>query len=190
MWHTLLTWLRENEAVAVWLEGVALVLIFYLDWNEYRKQGREKSEREKDRKEQEEERIKQHKEIAAQMDILRKQIHADRVAEIFRTLRNFENFVVHSVHINKSFGPNRDFSFTGNLGRDGGPVLPEYLALQEAYYLSYLVSDPLAAYMKERMAEADGLQLVKDPDEFHRKLQDFHAKWDVYKMAAAIRELS
>jgi len=44
--------------------------------------------------------------------------------------------------------------------------------------------------MKERMAEADGLQRIKDPNQFQQKLQEFNNNWDVYKIAAKIRELS
>jgi hypothetical protein len=44
--------------------------------------------------------------------------------------------------------------------------------------------------MKDRMADADGLQRVQDQEEFYRKLAEFHKNWDVYKMAAKIRELS
>jgi len=177
------TWLKCYEFVAIWLEGVALVAIFFLDWREYQKQGHE-------RLKQEEDRIIQHKETAAQMEIWRKQIHADRVAEIFKALRKFHNFLIRAVHIHQTFGPDRDYSEFGNLSAKGGQIYPEYLDLQEAYYLSYLVSGPLAAFMKERMDEADRLQRIKDPNEFHQKLQDFNQKWDVYKMAAQIRELS
>ena len=162
-------WLKANEAVAIWLEGIALVLLFIWEL--------------KGRKEQ-------HEEMLSQMDIARKQIHADRVAEIFKALRTFENWLVESVHKTNSFGPGRDYSETGDLSRFGGAIFQEYLDLQEAYYLSYLVSDPLAAYMKERMAEADGLQKISDRDEFFKRLSEFHQKWDVYRMAAKIRELS
>jgi hypothetical protein len=78
MLNSLIGWLRDYEFVAIWLEGVALVAIFFLDWRERVDQARE-------RREQERERQEQHKETAAQMEIWRKQIHADRVAEIFRT---------------------------------------------------------------------------------------------------------
>jgi hypothetical protein len=162
-------WLRTYESIAIWLEGIALVLLFIREL--------------KGRKEQREE-------MLVQMDIWRKQIHADRVAEIFRVLRRFENFVVQSVHTTKNFGPGRDFSERGDVSQKGGKIFQEYLDLQEAYYLSYLISDPLAAFMKERMAEADGLQRIPDPQVFHNKLQEFHRNWDVYKLAAKIRELS
>jgi hypothetical protein len=161
-------WLKSYDYIAIWLEGIALVLLFIWEL--------------KGRKEQ-------HGEILKQMDISRKQIHADRVAEIFKALRRFENWIVESVHKTNRFGPNRDFSIAGDAGL-GGPIYQEYLDLQEAYYLSYLVSDPLAAYMKQRMAEADALQRIADRDEFYKKLTEFHIKWDVYRMAAKIRELS
>lgn len=176
-------WLKYYEFVAIWLEGIALVALFFLDWREYRRQGDERLMQESDRS-------KQHEETAAQMDIWRKQIHADRVAEIFKALRRFHNFLIQAVHINKTFGPDRDYSEFGNLSLKGGQIFPEYLELQEAYYLSYLVSPPLAAFMKERMAEADSLQRIKDHNEFHQKLQEFNEKWDVYQMAAQIRKLS
>ena len=113
------------------------------------------------------------------------------MGEIFRALRAFEKFLVDGIHRNNSFGPGRDYSEFGDLGtHPHSKIFQPYLNLQEAYYLSYLVSDPLAAYMKERMAEADGLQRVQDPEEFQRRLGEFHRNWDVYKMAAKIRELS
>jgi hypothetical protein len=180
---TVVAWLKCHEFVAIWLEGIALVAIFFLDWREYRKQGIERLKQEEDRR-------KEHEETAAQMDIWRKQIHADRVAEIFKALRVFHNFLIRAVHISKTFGPDRDYSEFGNLSAKGGQIYTEYLDLQEAYYLSYLVSGPLAAFMKDRMGEADGLQRIKDPTEFHRKLQEFNERWDVYKLAAQIRELS
>ncbi|HEX4426805.1 MAG TPA: hypothetical protein VH079_15505 [Terriglobales bacterium] len=177
------SWLKCYEFLAIWLEGMALVAIFFLDWREYRNQGHERAK-------QEEDRTKQHDETVAQMNIWRKQIHADRVAEIFKALRRFHNFLIRAIHINKTFGPDRDYSELGNLSLKGGQIFPEYLDLQEAYYLSYLVPDPLAAFMKERIAEADGLQRIKDPNKFHEKLQEFNQSWDIYKMAAQIRELS
>ena len=167
--HALAAWLRTYEYLAIWLEGIALVLLFV--W-ELKGQNQ------------------QHKEMLAQMDVWRKQIHADRVAEIFKVLRRFEHFIVQGVHFNKTVGPGKDFSEYGNVSVKGGKIFQEYLDLQEAYYLSYLVSDSLAEFMKERMAEADGLQRIQDPQEFNKKLQAFHKSWDVYKLAAKIRELS
>jgi len=178
-----LVWLKDYESIAIWLEGIALVALFFLDWREYRHQGTERLRQERDR-------MDQHKETAAQMEIWRKQIHADRVAEIFKTLRTFHNFVIRAVHLDKTFGPGSDYSEFGDLSLKGGKIFKEYLDLQEAYYLSYLVSNPLAAFMKTRMAEADGLQRVKDPAAFYQKLEEFNQNWDVYELAARIRELS
>ena len=55
-------WLRTNEPLAIWLEGLALVAIFGLELVEYKRQGRE--------------RIEQHKESAAQMAIMQNQADA------------------------------------------------------------------------------------------------------------------
>lgn len=116
----------------------------------------------------------------------RKQIHGERVAEIFRTLRKFEYFVVHSGKV----GPGKDFSEFGNLSLNGGKICEEYLDLQEAFYLSRLISEPLFVFMKKRMEEADGLQRVSDPELFQKKLQEFHRSWDVYELTKNLRELS
>jgi hypothetical protein len=173
----LFAWLNNHEGLGVWIEAVALILIFGIDSVEFWRQGKARKE--------------SQRETTEQMDIWRKQIHADRVAEIFKVLRAFHNFLIASVHKNKTFGPGRDFSSFGDMGlHPEGKIFPEYLALQEAYYLSYLVSSPLAAYMKERMAEADSLQKIADMDEFYTRLENFNQKWDVYQMAAAIWELS
>jgi len=60
---TVFDWLRTNEqSVAIWLEGIALVAIFVLELKEYRRQGRE--------------RIEQQKESAAQMAIMQSQADA------------------------------------------------------------------------------------------------------------------
>jgi hypothetical protein len=58
-------WLRTNEqSLAVWLEGLALVAIFWLELKEYRRQGRERKE--------------QHDEMVAQMAIMQSQADATR----------------------------------------------------------------------------------------------------------------
>jgi hypothetical protein len=176
-------WFRMYEFIAVWLEAIALILLFGLDWLESRSQGKE-------RKLQEEERRSLHEETAAQMEIWRKQLHSDRVVEIFQTLRKFHNFIIRGVYFDKTVGPGKDFSDTGDYSNKGGNVFPEYLELQEAFYLSRLVSEPLYAFMKERMGDADGLQRIADPVTFNQRLQEFNHKWDVYKMAEKIRELS
>lgn len=161
-------WLHRYEFIAIWIEGFALVAIFVLDWFTRREQ---------------------HDETMAHLDIARKQIHAERVAEIWSALRTFEYFIVWG-QIEGKVGPGKDFSEHGNLGTKGGKIFKEYVALQEAYYLAYLVSDPLAAYMKQRMEEADSLQRVGDPAEFGRRLQEFLKNWNVYEMTKKLRELS
>lgn len=161
-------WLKSHEYIAIWLEGIALVAIFGFDWRARREE---------------------HQETLEQMDIWRKQLHADRVAQIFAALRRFHEFVVHGVHIRKTFGPGRDYSEHGDLSLKGGKIFQEYLDLQNAYYSSYLITDRLAAFMKARMAEADGLQRIAEPEEFYKRLQEFNEKWDVYKMATEMKEL-
>src|SRR5260370_35792211 len=65
MWETFSTWLHKYESIAIWLEGIALVLILALDWWEYRKQGADRTE--------------QHKESNLQMAIM--QSHAEDTRE-------------------------------------------------------------------------------------------------------------
>jgi len=56
-------WLRTNEqSIAIWLEGIALVAIFFLELKEYRRQGRDKKE--------------QHQEWVRQMAIMQSQADA------------------------------------------------------------------------------------------------------------------
>ena len=64
MWETFSTWLHKYESIAIWLEGIALVLILALDWWEYRKQGAD--------------RIEQHKESNLQMAIMQSQADATK----------------------------------------------------------------------------------------------------------------
>jgi hypothetical protein len=161
-------WLHNYESLAIWLEGIALVAILGFDVYARRQERRE---------------------TIAQMDVARKQIHADRVAEIWKALRRFEYFVAWG-RIDRRVAPGRDFSEHGNVGIKGGKIFQGYLDLQEAYYLSYLVSDPLAAYVKQRMEEADRLQRVASPEEFGTRLQEFLTNWNVYEMATMIRKLS
>jgi hypothetical protein len=47
-----LNWLKNYESVAIWLEGIALVLIFGLELKEYKRQGTERAEDRKDAAEQ------------------------------------------------------------------------------------------------------------------------------------------
>ena len=65
LWTVLnfLGWLRTNEqSIAIWLEGIALVAIFILELVEYKRQGRE--------------RIEQQKESAAQIAVMQSQADA------------------------------------------------------------------------------------------------------------------
>jgi len=67
----LANWLHTYEYIAIWLEGIALVLILLLDWWEYRKQGSERTKEER-------ERVKQHEETAAQLAASLRQIEASQ----------------------------------------------------------------------------------------------------------------
>jgi hypothetical protein len=167
-------WLVKYEAVAVWIEGIALVAIFGLDW----------MVRTEDKQEQQ----AQHTETAEQMNIWRKQIHAESVREIWRALRNFEHFVVHSgkVAVGKQFMEDDP----GNTSIHRFTVCKPYLDLQEAYYLSRLVSERLFDFMKQRMADADSLQRVPEAGLLQERIAKFHKNWDVYEMAAKLRDLS
>src|SRR6267378_920920 len=62
MWETFFTSLKTYESVAIWLEGIALVAIFILDWNE--------------RKDRSKEREELHRETLAQLDVSQKQADA------------------------------------------------------------------------------------------------------------------
>src|ERR1700684_3281731 len=56
MWWTMNSgWLHDHESLAIWIEGIALILIFGLELKEYIRQGRERKE--------------QREESAAQMKI-------------------------------------------------------------------------------------------------------------------------
>jgi len=69
-------WLRTNEqSIAIWLEGIALVAIFFLELKEYRRQGR-------DKKEQHEEWLKQMAIMQSQADALVNSERAWVVAEL------------------------------------------------------------------------------------------------------------
>jgi len=58
----LAAWLKNHESLAIWLEGIALVAIFYLDWRE--------------RRDQRKERKTQHEETATQLAASQKQVEA------------------------------------------------------------------------------------------------------------------
>jgi hypothetical protein len=58
----LAAWLKDHESLAIWLEGVALVAIFYLDWRE--------------RQDQRKERKTQHEATTTQQTASQKQVEA------------------------------------------------------------------------------------------------------------------
>ena len=74
MWEAVVASLTKYESIAIWLEGIALVALFFLDWLEYRRQGAE--------------RIEQHRESVAQMKIM--QSHADATKASADALINIE----------------------------------------------------------------------------------------------------
>jgi hypothetical protein len=57
-------WLQASEPIAVWLEAIALIAIFFLDW--------------KERKENRKERREQHEETAAQLQVAQSQAEATK----------------------------------------------------------------------------------------------------------------
>jgi hypothetical protein len=69
--ESILEAMSQYESVAVWLEAIALIAIFFLDFSEYRKQGEDREE--------------QHKETLKQMRIMEQQ--ANSASESFRLLR-------------------------------------------------------------------------------------------------------
>ncbi len=62
MWESFFTLLKTYESVAIWLEGIALVAIFVLDW--------------KQRKDQRKDREEQHEETLAQLNVSQAQAEA------------------------------------------------------------------------------------------------------------------
>jgi hypothetical protein len=68
-----LGWMRTNEqSIAIWLEGIALVAIFFLELKEYKRQGR-------DKKEQHEEWVKQMALMQSQADSAKANAEAARL---------------------------------------------------------------------------------------------------------------
>lgn len=64
MIETVINWLKTYEFIAIWLEGIALVAIFVLDWRE--------------RRDQRTDREQQHKETLAQLLVSQKQVEASQ----------------------------------------------------------------------------------------------------------------
>jgi len=105
---TILTWLRTNEqSLAIWVEGFALVAIFLLELKEYKRQG-------VDRKEQHEESAAQLKIMQSQADALvnseRAWIDGELVRETFPAVRYRLKIVNHGKT------PARMLSFEINCG--------------------------------------------------------------------------
>ncbi len=63
MWESFSGWLKTYESVAIWLEGIALVAIFILDW-------KQRTDQRKDREEQHRETLAQLNSSQAQADAL------------------------------------------------------------------------------------------------------------------------
>ena len=74
------SWLRTNEWLALWLEGLALVAIFGLELAEYKRQGQE-------RKDQHDESVKQMKIMQSQADALVNSERAWVIAELIPICR-------------------------------------------------------------------------------------------------------
>ena len=66
MWETVACWIKSHDALAIWIEGIALVLIFFLDTTVFGIGLRDKR--------------KQHAESVAQMEIMQKQARATEIA--------------------------------------------------------------------------------------------------------------
>lgn len=155
--------------MALWLEAIALLAIFFWD----RKDARD-----------------QRKETLEQLAIGRKQIHADRVAGIFQAMRTFMILVSDGIHYD-NFGVGQRFEYAGTEDNYGEPEpMKEFAAIHEAHHLAILINDALAAYIGARVAEAVALQDVKDHVEFNKRLDVFWKNWEGKKMAEALRKLS
>lgn len=163
------SFLKNNEWIALWVEGLALVAIFFWD--------------RKDASDQQRETLEQHA-------IWRKQIHANRVAEIFQAMRTFM-FVVSDGIRYDSFGVGQRFEYS-DIKDHYGELEPmkEFVAIHEAHHIAILINERLATYVGERVAEAAALQDVKDHAEFSKRLEVFWKNWEGKKMAQALRELS
>jgi hypothetical protein len=174
--HILIWWygvcwdfMKQNEFLALWLEGLALVAIFI--WDRIDARGA-------------------HEEALKQQDIWRRQIHADRVAGIYERLRGFLNLFVEGMG-NHEFGPGARFDRATLPGYTIEPFIrEEYNSICEAYYSSILVNEKFAAYVKERVDEAKALQGVDDTKEFDQRLAVFYLNWRGDVMAKRMRKLS
>ena len=166
----LFSFLKNNEWIALWVEGLALVAIFIWDRIDA---------------------ADQHEKTLEQHAIWRRQIHADRVAGIYQAMRTFIFMVSNSIH-DGSFGVGRRFEHEVSTDRIYSESYPmkEFVAIHEAHHLAILINEPLATYVGERVAEAVALQGVDDPTEFNHRLDVFWRNWEGKKMAEAMRNLS
>jgi hypothetical protein len=154
-------WVKASEPIALWVEGLALVAIFIYDRKDSRRE--------------------------------RKEAHADRVAAIYEKMREFFKVVVNGIQ-GDDFGPGRRFEYykENNYSIYPGDAYPmkQYTAIWEAYYSSILVNEKLAAYIKERVDEANNLQSVEAVEEFNNRLKVFYQNWRGDVMAKKMWELS
>jgi hypothetical protein len=168
-------WFNTHEGLGVWIEAIALILIFGIDSVAFWRQGKD--------------RVEARKQFGDQLDVSRKQIHADRVAGIFQSLRTFM-FVVSDGIRYDSFGVGRRFEYSDIKDLYGEPEpMKEFAAIHEAHHLAILINDALAAYIGARVAEAAALQGVNDHVEFGKRLEVFWKNWEGKKMAEALRKL-
>jgi hypothetical protein len=84
MLETILCWLHKYESLAIWLEGIALVAIFVLDW-------RNRADQRRDREEQHEETVAQLKVSQAQADAIMNSERAWVMAELIPICEKFND---------------------------------------------------------------------------------------------------
>ena len=106
MWKTVFEVITKYESVAVWLEAVALIAIFVLDFSEYKKQG-------KDREEQHQETLKQMKIMEDQaksasdsLQLLRTQWLEERRRELLRAISILDD-IRHQTEFWKDISDNK-----------------------------------------------------------------------------------
>lgn len=155
-----LDWFTKYEAVAVWLEGVALVAIFIYDRVDSR---HERKAAHTDR-------------VAAIYEKMRnfaKVIGKDVREDSFGVGKDF--LIYDEPEMGQEPPEPR--------------VMKEYLEIYEAYFASILINPRFSAYIKERRAEADALQFVKSLEEFEKRLKEFQKNWHGETMAQEMWKL-
>jgi len=68
--------------------------------------------------------------------------------------------------------------------------MKSYADLLKAKHIAVLINPALAAYVTERVTEANALSNCADSDEFVKRFKVFRDNWEGEKMAEAIRNLS